>query len=120
MSSFKKNTLAAALVVGMGLAGSAAAYQYWTGGNAAPEMVAAFGIDGTATQTVIMTQDVEIRVQAADLIVGRTTGFTVRFGLNNSLFSPGATSLSTAVASSPFALSMPICLDKVLRLACSS
>lgn len=96
MSSFKKNTLAAALVVGMGFAGSVAAYQYWTAGNVAPEMVASFDINGTTTQTVTMTQDVEVRVQASDLIVGRTTGFTVRFGLNNSLFSPGATSLNTA------------------------
>ena len=93
MSSLKKNTLAAALVLGMGLAGTAAAYTYWTAGNTTPEKVANFAFTGAPTQTYTMTQDVEFRVNSADLIVGRTTGFTVRFGLNNAII---ATPLSTA------------------------
>lgn len=93
MSSFKKNSLAAALVLGLGLTGSAAAYTYWTSGDTAPEKVANFAFDGTTTQTYTMTEDVEFRVDPADLIVGRTTGFTVRFGINNATI---ATPLSTA------------------------
>lgn len=92
MSSFKKNTLAAALVLGMTAAGSAAAYTYWTEGNLTPEKVANFAFNGTTTQTYTMTEDVEFRVDPADLIVGRTTGFTVRFGINNAEI---ATPLST-------------------------
>jgi hypothetical protein len=93
MSSFKKNSLAAALVLGMGLAGSAAAYTYWTSGNVDPEKVANFAFTGSTTQTYTMTQDVEFRVDPADLIIGRTTGFTVRFGIDNANI---ATALSTA------------------------
>ena len=92
MSSFKKNTLAAALVVGMGLAGSAAAYTYWTSGNVDPEKVANFAFTGSTAQTYTMTQTVQFRVDPADLIVGRTTGFTVRFNLDNANI---ATALST-------------------------
>lgn len=93
MSSFKKNTLAAALVLGMGLAGTAAAYTYWTAGNTTPEKVANFAFNGTTAQTYTMTQDVEFRVDPTDLIIGRTTGFTVRFALDNARI---AAALSTA------------------------
>lgn len=92
MSSFKKNTLAAALVVGMGFAGSAAAYTYWTAGNTAPERVANFAFDGTTTQVYTMQQTVQIRVDSTDFILGRSTGFAVRVDLTNSLFNalPGS------------------------------
>ena len=93
MSSFnKKNTLAAALVLGLGVAGSAAAYTYWTQGNTTPEMVANFAFDGTTTQTYTMTESVQFRVDPADLIIGRTTGFTIRFGIDNATI---ATPLTT-------------------------
>lgn len=86
MSSFKKNTLAAALVLGMGLAGGVAAYTYTTAGNAVPEKVANFAFNGTTAQTYTMTEAVEFNVEAQDLILGRTTGFTVRFALDNAQF----------------------------------
>ena len=92
MSSFKKNSLAAALVLGMGLAGSAAAYTYWTSGNTAPERVANFAFNGTTAQVYTMTEIVQIRVDSSDLILGRSTGFNVRMDLPNAQFDglPGA------------------------------
>lgn len=96
MSSFKKNTLAAALVLGMTVAGSAAAYTYWTAGDTNPEKVANFAFTGSTTQAYTMTQDVEFRVDPADLIVGRTTGFTVRFGLDNANISTALSSTAGA------------------------
>ncbi len=92
MSSFKKNTLAAALVVGMGFAGSAAAYSYLTNGDILPEKVANFAFDGTTTQVYTMQQQVQVRVDSSDLILGRSTGFNVRIDLPNALFNglPGA------------------------------
>jgi hypothetical protein len=92
MSSFKKNSLAAALVLGMGLAGSAAAYTYWTAGDVNPERVANFAFTGSTAQVYTMQQTVQIRVDSADLILGRSTGFNVRMDLPNSLFNglPGA------------------------------
>lgn len=92
MSSFKQNTLAAALVLGMGLAGSAAAYTYWTSGNLTPERVANFAFTGSASQVYTMTEIVQIRVDSSDLILGRTTGFNVRMDLPNAQFDglPGA------------------------------
>ncbi|MES2857708.1 MAG: hypothetical protein V4704_00830 [Pseudomonadota bacterium] len=92
MSSFKKNTLAAALVLGMSVAGSAAAYTYWTAGNTAPEKVANFAFDGTTTQVYTMQQTVQVRVDTTDFIIGRSTGFAVRVDLPNALFNglPGS------------------------------
>lgn len=98
MSSFKKNTLAAALVLGMGLAGSAAAYTYWTSGDTNPERVANFAFTGSTTQTYTMTQDVEFRVDPADLIIGRTTGFTVRFGIDNATIAVPLSTTANAYA----------------------
>ena len=92
MSSFKKNTLAVALVLGMTAAGSAAAYTYWTAGDIAPEKVANFAFTGSTAQVYTMVQPVQIRVDTTDFILGRSTGFAVRMDLTNSLFNglPGA------------------------------
>lgn len=78
MSILKKNALAVALVAGLGIAGAAGAYTTWTAGDTAPEKVAS---SEAADDSVTMTQDIEIRVDPTDLIVGRTTGFQVRLNL---------------------------------------
>ena len=100
MSSFKKNTLAAALVAGMCLAGSAAAYTYLTNTDATPEMVANFAFDGTATQVYTMTETIRVLVDSSDLILGRSTGFNVRVDLTNSLFN-GLTGAGDALDDTP-------------------
>ncbi|MGV8942530.1 hypothetical protein [Thermomonas sp.] len=82
MSIFKKNVLAAALVAGLVAAGSAGAYTYWTAGDTAAEKVATASVVNSSS-IVTMTQDVQVRVDAVDLVVGRTTGFQVRFNLFN-------------------------------------
>lgn len=80
MSNFKKNSLAIALVAGLGLAGVAGAYTYFTDGNTAPEKVSNDSV-ANSTDVVTMTQDIEVFVDGSDLIVGRTTGFQVRLNL---------------------------------------
>ena len=78
MSILKKNALAVALVAGLGIAGAAGAYTTWTAGNAVPEKVAS---SEAADDSVTMTEDVEIRIDPTDLVVGRTTGLQVRLNL---------------------------------------
>lgn len=98
MSSMKKNILAAALVAGLGLAGTAAAYNYGTaltveaptlGGSsdlADAEDVAIQQIFNEAT-IYTMQEDIEFVVQpgdatsTGDFIIGRTTGFSFRIQL---------------------------------------
>lgn len=92
MSILKKNALAVALVAGLGIAGAAGAYTTWTAGNLAPEKVAS---SEAADDSVTMTEDVEIRVDPTDLIVGRTTGFQVRLNLFGG--SSGSSSVFDAV-----------------------
>ena len=81
MSSFKKNTLAAALVLGMGLAGSAAAYTILTNNNATPESVAT-----QSGSTFLMTEQVAIRTDLGDAVIGRTTGLQVMVTLEGAKF----------------------------------
>lgn len=101
MSILKKNTLAIALVAGLGLAGTAGAYTYWTAGNTTPEKVATADVTSTAT-VITMTEDIQVNVDGTDLIVGRTTGFQVRVNLF------GGTSGSNAnFASNPAASAGP-------------
>ena len=82
MSTFKKNTLAVALVAGLGLAGVAAAYTLTTGGDAAPVMVATADIVD-ATTDIGINEPFVVTLQGSDFILGRTTGFTIRYTLNN-------------------------------------
>lgn len=93
MSINKKNVLAAALVAGLGLAGSAGAYTLTTGGDTNPVMVATADVV-SATTPIGVNEDFTIALVGSDLILGRTTGFTIRLNLTN-----GATfdaSLTTA------------------------
>lgn len=80
MSNFKKNSLAIALVAGLGLAGAAGAYTYYTAGDTTPEKVATADVVDN-TSVVTMTENIEVLVDSTDLIVGRTTGFQVRLNL---------------------------------------
>lgn len=80
MSILKKNALAVALVAGLGIAGAASAYTTWTEGNLAPEKVAS---SEAADDSVTMIEDVEIRIDPTDLVVGRTTGLQIRLNLFN-------------------------------------
>ncbi|GGZ70807.1 hypothetical protein GCM10008101_26460 [Lysobacter xinjiangensis] len=87
MSISKKNALAVALVLGLGLAGTASAYSINTTDNTAP--VAATGDDTpelvdptTLTDDLYtMADDVIIAIGNQDAIIGRTTGFNVRVDL---------------------------------------
>lgn len=93
MSNFKKNVLAVALVAGLGLAGTAIAYDLTTGGDTDPVMVATADVVD-ATTPIGVNEDTTISLEGSDFILGRTTGFTIRITLNN-----GATfdaSLTTA------------------------
>lgn len=94
MSSFKKNTLAAALVLGMTVAGSAAAYTVYTAPQAGARTSApAAGLEADAediaTQegsTFSMTQPVVIDIDLGDAVVGRTTGLQIKVTLIGAQF----------------------------------
>lgn len=75
LSSKTRAFLAAAAVL---FAGSAGAYTTWTAGDTAPERVTPAD---AADDSVSMTEAVEIRIDPEDFIIGRTTGFQVRFNL---------------------------------------
>lgn len=78
--SMKKNALAVALVAGLGLAGVAAAYTIQTDNNDTPERIATADITSASTQYT-MSEDVNIKIDTTDFILGRTTGFNVRVSL---------------------------------------
>lgn len=80
--SIKKNVLAIALVAGLGMTGAASAYTLTTDTDQTPEKVATSDIT-SSTSVITMTEDVQFNVGELDLILGRTTGFNVRFELNN-------------------------------------
>ncbi len=85
MSIFKKNVLAVALVAGMALAGSAGAYTILTSGNTAPETIAT-----QSGSKFTMTENVQVRIDLGDVIIGRTTGFQVRIDLIGAEFGANA------------------------------
>ena len=94
MSSIKKNILAVALVAGMGLAGTAAAYNYGT--NMADDSAAAMNSDAALQDAEnvsyemlvatnynwIMNEGLVFDIETADNAAAITTGFTVRVALN--------------------------------------
>ena len=82
MSILKKNILAVALVAGLGLAGTAGAYTLKTNGDTLPVLVASADIAGAATPIGI-NETFSIALTSTDFILGRTTGFTVRYVLDN-------------------------------------
>ncbi len=82
MVNFKKNALAVALIAGLGFAANAGAYVLTTGGDATPVKVATADIAG-ATTVIGVNENFEITLDSSDLILGRTTGFTVRVNLDN-------------------------------------
>lgn len=77
----KKNALAAALVVGLGLSASASAYTLRTAGDIDPVLVATADIDD-ATTNIGINEAFEVNLTSEDFILGRTTGFTIRYSLN--------------------------------------
>lgn len=104
MSSMKKNVLAVALVAGLGLAGTAAAYNYGTAafgaaattgdtsnispaGILTPENVAYQQLFGPS-YNYTMTEDLVFDIQVPDNAVQITTGFTVRVKLNRNACVP--------------------------------
>jgi hypothetical protein len=83
MSSMKKNTLAVALVAGLGLAGAAAAYNYGTDANrSTPENVAYQMLSAVNNYTYTMTEAIVFDIDPQDNAVNFTQGFTVRVRLN--------------------------------------
>lgn len=98
MSSMKKNTLAVALVVGLGLAGTAAAYHYGTlkqsQPNTDPQSSPVIDTDLVTPENVayqmllaptysyVMTEDLVFDINPPDNAVQVSTGFTVRVKLN--------------------------------------
>lgn len=92
----KKNLLAVALVAGLGLAGAAAAYTLNTNNDNLAEKVATSDIT-SATYVYTMTEAVQFKIDPTDFIVGRTTGFNVRFELDNgAVFGPSAGTINTS------------------------
>ena len=85
MSSIKKNTLAVALVAGLGLAGAAAAYTYGTDPNLqAPEDVAYQSLLSTpAAYKYTMTEGIVFDIETIDNAANVGTAFTVRVALNS-------------------------------------
>lgn len=104
MSSMKKNILAVALVAGLGLAGTAAAYHYGTlkqsQPNTDPQSSAAIDTDLNTPENVAyqlllapnytytMTEDLVFDINPPDNAVQVTTGFTVRVKLNRNACVP--------------------------------
>ena len=82
MSTFKKSSLAAAVVLGLGLATSAAAFTVTTGGDLDPIMVATADIADETTD-IGVAETTTISLTGDDNILGRTTGFTLRIQLDN-------------------------------------
>lgn len=82
MSTFKKNTLAVALVAGLGLAGVAAAFTVTTDTDLNPVLVATADVIDANTD-IGVDEDTTITLQSTDNILGRTTGFSIRYTLNN-------------------------------------
>ena len=83
MSSMKKNTLAVALVAGLGLAGAAAAYNYGTTpGLAVPENVA-YQMLYSPSYTYTMTQGIVFDIEVPDNAANIGDSFTVRVALNS-------------------------------------
>ena len=82
LTNTKKNVLAVALMAGLGMAGTASAYSLKTGGDALPVLVATADIiDGTTD--IGINENFVIALDGTDNILGRTTGFTIRYTLNN-------------------------------------
>lgn len=72
MSKFNKKSLAVALATALTIPAAAFAFTLNTGGDAAPEEIAAqIGTE------ITMTENVELVTQIRDVIIGRTTGFQV-------------------------------------------
>ena len=82
MSILKKNVLAIALVAGLGLAGTAGAYTLKTNGDANPVLVASADVVNATTE-IGVNENFTIDLVLGDFILGRTTGFTVRYILDN-------------------------------------
>lgn len=78
----KKNALTLALVAGLGLAANASAYTLTTNGNAAPVLVATADIID-ATTNIGINEAFTVSLTSGDFILGRTTGFTIRYTLSN-------------------------------------
>ena len=111
MSSMKKNVLAVALVAGLGLAGTAAAYNYGTaafGAAATTGDTSNTSPSGIATPETVsyemlvansynwtMVEDLLFDIQIPDNAVQFTNGFTVRVALN-SLCNPHNTAINPA------------------------
>ncbi|MDI1254190.1 hypothetical protein [Thermomonas sp.] len=99
MSIFKKNVLAAALVAGLVLAGSAGAYTVWTGGDLTPETVAT-----QSGATFSMTEAVSVNIDLGDAIIGRTTGFQVKITLASDAFGTGGPKFNNVPNTGAFTL----------------
>ena len=82
LTNTKKNVLAVALMAGLGMAGTASAYTLKTGGDALPVLVATADIiDGTTN--IGINENFVVTLEGTDNILGRTTGFTIRYTLSN-------------------------------------
>ena len=82
MSSMKKNTLAVALVAGLGLAGAAAAYTYGTSPSLATPENVAYQMLYAPSYSYVMTEGLVFDIEVGDNAVNYTQGFTVRVALN--------------------------------------
>ena len=83
MSSMKKNTLAVALVAGLGMAGAAAAYTYGTSPNLATPENVAYQMLFSPTYSYTMTEAIVFDIEVPDNAANLGESFTVRVALNS-------------------------------------
>ena len=83
MSSMKKNTLAVALVAGLGLAGAAAAYNYGTSPTLATPENVAYQMLFAPNYSYQMTQAIVFDIEVPDNAANIGDSFTVRVALNS-------------------------------------
>jgi len=94
----KKNALTVALVAGLGLTATAVAFTITTNNDAAPVLVATMDILN-ATTDIGINEVFTVTLTGDDLILGRTTGFTI---------TPPA---AVTVSGYPVTFDAPICLS---------
>lgn len=78
----KKSALAVALAAGLGMTSTASAFTLLTDANATPVLVATADIISSTTDIGI-DENFTVSLTGDDGILGRTTGFTIRYTLNN-------------------------------------
>ena len=88
MSNFHKSALALAVAAGLAFSGTAFAFQVGDTANTLPEGVAFFDVPNNSTQIGIWQTQIQAVVAGTDNLVGRSTGFGIRFTLSGGALFP--------------------------------